>query len=360
MESGSVVFNLENTVSRVLNSCSSGSVFLAAVSGGADSMALLSALSVLISHNRLFCLHVEHGLRKPDESAGDAFFVKEFCEKKDIPCRIETIERGKITAFAQRRKTGIEAAARYFRRKSLVKEAKRISCNKDNVFILTAHTKNDALETILMRILRGAGSAGIALMPEKRGRFLRPLLSVSRTEIISYLNKKNIKWREDSTNNDIRFIRNKVRRKLVPLLEEFFPFWEKGVLNTGETQGYTADLIHEEAVNRIKWEDTGKSSISTDALNFKKQPLIIREEAVFLGFDRLFKGVKYLRTVKRFAVRKFCVNTEDTSDLGYARIMRKGEKIIIFRVKKEFFECGVSRLIKKLPLDNLNCIEKEI
>lgn len=356
----SVVSKLENEVSRILKSCPSGAVFLAAVSGGADSMALLSALSVLVPHDRLFCLHVEHGLRKPEESLGDAEFVKDFCEKNNISCRIKTVARGKIASFAQRRKTGIEAAARYLRRKIFIKEAKRISCINDtenNVFILTAHTGDDALETILMRVLRGAGPAGLALMPVKRGRFLRPLLSFRRTDIISYLNEKNIKWREDSTNNDVKFFRNKIRRKLVPLLKEFFPLWEKGVMSMGETQSYAAGFILEEAADRIKWEDSGCRSLLTDAHNFSEQPLIIREEAVFSAVDRLLKGVKNFRTVKRSVVRKFCVNPVNTFDLGCVRITRKGEKIIIFRVKKEFFESGVSRLIKRLPLDNLN-IEK--
>ncbi|MCL2209954.1 MAG: tRNA lysidine(34) synthetase TilS [Treponema sp.] len=358
ISNSAVVFHFENEVSRILDSCPSEAVFLAAVSGGADSTAMLCALSVLVPGDRLFCLHVEHGLREPGESCGDAAFVNDFCMKLGIPCRIEIIERGKIAAFAKRRKTGIEAAARYFRRKSLIKEAKRISSgNLKKTFILTAHTRDDAEELILMRVLRGAGPAGLAAMPARRRRFLRPLLSHSRADVIAYLKEKKLSWREDSTNTDVKFIRNKIRCNLVPLLNEFFPFWNKGVLGMGETQKHAAKFIAEEAAARVKWENAGEYFF-TDAVNFLKQPLIIREEAVFLCIDSLLKNVKNLRTVKRSVVRKFCACPENTFSLGHARILRKGDKIIISCIKKEFFECGISRLIKKPPLYNLNNTEK--
>ena len=144
----SIVQEFENKTAAVLKDCPSVAIFLAAVSGGADSMAMLAALASIIPQERLFCLHVEHGLRAA-ESKGDAEFVRDFCGERGINFRLKTVEPGKIASFSRRRGTGIEAAARFFRRKALLKEAARLG---ENTIILTAHTKNDALELALMRV----------------------------------------------------------------------------------------------------------------------------------------------------------------------------------------------------------------
>jgi len=357
----SICAKFENNILSFLNNCPAGTVFLAAVSGGADSIAMLAALSVFLNKETLYCIHVEHGIRPAEESMGDAEFVRDFCKSLNINCRIESVPQGRIAAYSRRKKTGIEAAARLFRRKALFKEAARLG---GKTRILTAHTKNDLLETALMRVLRGAGPAGLAAMPVNRGRILRPLLSVTRTEVVDYLTAKKIPWRDDSTNADEKFLRNRIRRQLVPLLNESFPSWKTALSALAETQSLVTDFITLEAKTRIKWDisfNNKKLSISTDAVNFFVQPVIVREEAVFHGVNLLKKTWNLTRknlgtterqykktsSVKRSVVRKFCTGTVNAADLGAYKLSLKKGKVLLSMTQVEFFESGISTIVKK-------------
>jgi len=323
-------------------------------------MALLTALLALrdsgvIGKDALFCLHVEHGIRPAEESQGDAEFVREFCKSNGIECKIENIPPGKAVDLARKKGIGIEAAARFFRHRAFSKEASRLG---EKTIILLAHTKDDLLETALMRILRGAGSAGLSAMPVKRGRLLRPLLKMTRADVVEYLKAKNISWREDSTNADEKYLRNRIRRSLIPLLNDTFPSWKSGVFNMAQTQSLTAEFIASEAIARVKWHEISRNglknsaggkfpvSVFTEAKNFFAQEQIIREEAVFLAIDELLKNRKNPRPVKRAVVRRFCAGVVNAADLGHVKISREGEKIILSRAQKEFFESGISRLLR--------------
>jgi len=347
-----------------LKDCPAGAVFLAAVSGGADSMAMLAALCALqrdalqcdVVQRRVFCLHVEHGLRPAEESQGDADYVREFCKSNNIKCSVVSVPPGKIAALAQRRGIGIEAAARHFRHKALSREAARLDqSNTEKTIILLAHTKDDLLEMALMRILRGVGPAGLAAMPVRRGRIFRPLLGMSRADIIAYLKEKKIQWREDSTNSDEVFLRNKIRCRLVPMLNESFPSWKKGAAAMAETQSLAADFIAKEASSRIKWEiSPNECFIFICAESFFKQPQIVREEAIYQGLNTLSSlrasvslcESSRIKSVKRSVVRKFCSGAVNAADLGPVRARRKDGKILLSRTRKECFETGISVLIK--------------
>jgi len=314
---------------------------LLAVSGGADSMAMLASLCALrktAEKRDFFCLHVEHGIRRAQESCGDAEFVRSFCKKNDIKCRIVHITPGKIAEMAQRRKIGIEAAARFFRHKILKKYAAKLG---SDTLILLGHTKDDLLELALMRILRGAGPAGLAVMPKKRGRIIRPLLDMSKNDVIQYLKDKNISYREDSTNTDTQFLRNRIRGILVPILNKEFPFWKTGTEAMAKTQDLAADFITREAGYRIKWD----ADFSADAENFFAQMQIIREEAVFIGINALCdKPGK--KSIRRSVVRKFCTGLINSADLGSIRIKLKNGRILLQKKQKEFFESGILLPVK--------------
>jgi tRNA(Ile)-lysidine synthase len=367
--------------------------FLAAVSGGADSMAMLSALCAVKRDVPLYCLHVEHGLRSAEESLGDAEAVRAFCEKNKIECKIARIPPGKISDLARRKGLGIEAAARFFRHRALSKEAARLG---GNTVILLAHTKDDLLETALMRVLRGCGPAGLSAMPVKRGRILRPLLSMTRADVLAYLKAKEIAWREDSTNADEKFLRNRIRRRLIPLLDESFPSWKTALFGMAQTQSLTADFLAKEAQQRVKWESRKDFSqknlspnkkalfnednsdknfapfaplrlrerkiekfLSTDAENFFAQPEIIREEALFSAIDRLLIS-KSSVPVKRSVLRRFCSGAVTSADLGTVSVRRKGGEILLSRVRRDCSETGFSLLIKETGLYNLKKISIEI
>jgi tRNA(Ile)-lysidine synthase len=324
-------------------------------------MAMLVSLCAFWSREKLFCLHVNHSLR-PAESAADAEFVAAFCKEQGVQCNVVDIPPGKIARFAKRKGTGIEAAARFFRRRAFFKEAARLG---ENVLILTAHTKDDLLETALMRVLRGSGPAGLASMPVKKGRLLRPLLSVTRADVVDYLKAKNIPWREDSTNADEKLLRNRIRRRLIPLLDEAFPSWKAALCGLAETQSLAASFLAEEAQRRVIWEtarSSGKThlSLSTDAESFFAHPMIIREEAIFQGLDRLLAGREGSALVKRAVVRRFCAGNAAAADFGPLRVRRKGGKLVLALKRKECHESGFSLLIKEPGLYNLKNISIEV
>jgi tRNA(Ile)-lysidine synthase len=329
----------------------------------------------------LRCLHVEHGLRPAEESRGDAGFVAELCEKLAVPCRIAAVPRGKIAETAGRRGIGLEAAARLYRRRILAVEARRLAAGYGGkVYILTAHTGDDLLETVLMRILRGSGPAGLAAMPRRRGALLRPLLGLYRAEVLQYLEEKGVSHRTDSTNADNRYLRNRVRNCLVPQLDELFPHWKRALKALAETQALTADFLREEALARVRWEEAGTSraesaapaensipaesgapvpELRTDAGVFFSQPPLVREEALFQGLDRLLKE-ESAASIRRAVLRRFCGGEDSAADLGPLRIRREASFLFLSPSKAEVSETGFSLLIKEPGLYKLKQVTIEV
>lgn len=194
---------------------------LLAISGGADSIALLHTLQTLkaegLSTGDFVCAHINHQLRGSEADADEEFVIAQ-AHSLSLPIatrRIETI------GFARENKLSIETAARQLRLKSLLDIAKANNCN----CIATGHQKNDNAETILQRLARGTGFRGLGGIWPKRLfaddiRFVRPLLCVSRDEILQYLNKRNLKWRTDKTNENCTYRRNFIRHRLMPALQQ--------------------------------------------------------------------------------------------------------------------------------------------
>ena len=343
----------ENIVAGAVLNCPPGTMYLAAVSGGADSVAMLSALAAIPEKNfELRCIHVEHGIRPEAESRGDAEFVKRFCKELNVPCKIVSVKPGRIAAVAKERGIGIEAAARLFRRRAWFREAKRL-----NAHILVAHTADDALETTLMRVFRGAGPSGLAAMPASRGRIIRPLIKLRRCDVIAYLTEKKIPWREDSSNSDLRFLRNHIRRRLIPQLDESFSNWRTTLASFAQTQSLAADFIQNEVNARVLWrplEASQTPALYADAGLFFAQPAIIREEALFQGIDRLLSSASISNTIKRKNIRRFSEGSITAADLGPVRIRKKSQQIILSLSLAPFpHEYGFSLLINKPGLYTL-------
>jgi tRNA(Ile)-lysidine synthase len=277
------VYKLEKIVLDSLEAAAvkEDDVLLAAFSAGADSTALLAALAAP-RRFRLHALHVDHALRG-DESRSDAAAAAAFCERLGVPCRVVTAEEGLIEREARRTRRGIEAAARDFRHSALREEAGRLGAR----FITIAHNHDDMLENTLLRILRGAGPAGLAAMPERKDLILRPLITVSRACITGYLHQRGFSWREDSSNTDERYLRNRIRRHLKPLLDEHFPQWRQNIAALAETQALTAEFLGKEAARRIDWRADGDGSLTCPLDRFVEESQILREEALFLAYDRI-------------------------------------------------------------------------
>ncbi|HJW36437.1 MAG TPA: tRNA lysidine(34) synthetase TilS [Actinomycetes bacterium] len=187
-----------------------------AVSGGADSLALLHALRALAGPRRwrLAVVTVDHGMRPG--SAADAAFVADHAKALGLPARVCTLTPGDL---ARHRPTGPEGAARAARYEALWPAADELGCP----WLATGHTLDDQAETVLLQLLRGAGPDGLAAMAVRTGRLLRPLLGVRRAETRACCAAAGLAWREDPTNAGDGPLRNRVRHHLLPLLEELRP-----------------------------------------------------------------------------------------------------------------------------------------
>ena len=194
---------------------------LAAVSGGADSVAMLRAMAALKTDGpgRLYVVHLNHQLRG-QESDGDEAFVAELCGRLGIHHETGRID---VSGLAGGSRDGLEAAARKARYDFFRETAHRLGAR----YVVTAHTADDQAETILHRILRGTGVAGLAGMARARPlgsavTLMRPFLSIRRREILGYLGELGQACRQDSSNLEVQFTRNRIRHQLLPNLAEHF------------------------------------------------------------------------------------------------------------------------------------------
>jgi tRNA(Ile)-lysidine synthase len=188
---------------------------LIAVSGGSDSTALLCWLARVGDPDRLTVGHLHHGLRH--EADDDALFVRELAQSRGL-AYVEG--RADVAALAANTGDGIEAAAREARYTWLTNTARKIGAR----YVVTAHTADDQVETILQRILRGTGIAGLAGIPRVRLlandiTLIRPLLEYNRAELQQYLGLLGQAWREDASNTSRAMTRNRLRHELIPQLE---------------------------------------------------------------------------------------------------------------------------------------------
>lgn len=201
--------NIQN-FSHIHNLFQKGSKIIIGVSGGPDSVCLVNVMAkIRRSYDlQLHIAHVNYGLRGSD-SEKDEILVRDIARDLDIPISILSTKGSLIHG-------NMENILRNVRYEFF--EEQRLALGYDLVAV--AHTMDDQAETVLMRLLRGAGLAGMAAMQPKSGKIIRPLLEVSKNDIVEFLSNKNIAYRIDKSNEDIEITRNSIRRELIPLLEK--------------------------------------------------------------------------------------------------------------------------------------------
>ncbi len=198
-----------------------GERVLVAVSGGVDSVVLLDILRRLAAESPLEIMiaHLDHGLRG-EEAREDARFVARLARKEKLALIEKKLD---VAKFSKEKRIGIEEGARLLRRDFLRAAADEVGATK----IALGHTQNDRGETILFNLIRGAGPTGlVGIRPVNRSvncSLIRPLIEVSREEILSYARSRDLSWREDRTNQDLSFSRNRIRHRILPLLREMNP-----------------------------------------------------------------------------------------------------------------------------------------
>jgi len=219
------------------------------VSGGPDSMALLHLL-LAANHTlewqlQLHLAHLDHGLRG-EESAQDAAFVRAAADSLDLSC---TIEAQNVADLAEAESLGIEEAARQARYAFY----QRVCLQTGNKIVAVGHHADDNAETILHRVVRGTGLRGLAGIPRKRAlaagspiTVIRPLLTMSRSNILEYLADEGIAYREDRTNEDNELVRNRLRNVVLPQLErDINPHVREALTRLGEQAQWLVEFLRE-------------------------------------------------------------------------------------------------------------------
>ena len=264
-----------------------GGVMLCAVSGGRDSMALLSFLEQLAAEKGfiLHAAHYNHMLRPTADRDED--FVRLWCADRHIPLACGTCD---VRAWARGQGASLEDAARPLRYRFLEETADRVGAQR----IATAHHVQDNAETVLLHLLRGTGLRGLGGIAPVRGRVVRPFLETDRRDIDAYVEENNIPYVEDESNADIAFARNRLRIEVMPLLEKLAPG------STARIAGAAAILREEE--NHLAQESAGllppaeEDKISLPVNTLMSRDLAIRRRLVRSMAQQLGVGLTAAQT----------------------------------------------------------------
>ncbi len=225
---------------------------LMTISGGIDSV-VLSYLFFLLEYD-IILAHCNFQLRA-NESNEDERFVKDFGQKLGIKTLIKRFDTSKFSAES---KMNTQLAARKLRYDWFEEIATENQCD----YIATAHHADDNIETFIINLSRGTGLSGLLGIPEKNGKIIRPLLIFSRDEITEFAKQHNLQWREDSSNETEKYVRNKIRHHILPVLKEIHPSFLE---NFQQTQHYLAqsDQFIDENIEKIKKECFKESEYQT-------------------------------------------------------------------------------------------------
>jgi len=261
---------------------------LVGLSGGTDSVVLLHALLMLKKEYSpdIYIAHLDHGFRG-EESAKDREFCKDLAEELGLEIACEEID---VPRIAREKGISPEEAARFERYAFFKRVAKTKSLKK----IAVAHTRDDQAETVLMRIIRGAGMAGLAgispLRDMKGVTIIRPLIEISRKDIEDFLKSNDLQFRHDSSNDKIIFTRNRVRHELIPYLEEGFnPNVKEVLANTAENLRVENEFLEKFAKRKFKGvsKKNQPSQLTIDIKRFRKQPEAIKKRILRTALEDL-------------------------------------------------------------------------
>ena len=300
---------------------------IVAVSGGADSVALLLALDELTNAGKLdlklIVSHVDHPLRKT--SGDDARWVKNLGQERALQVVITRVN-------VQRRRENLEQAARRARYEAFAKLAQ-----KERVgLVLTAHTQDDQAETILFNLLRGSGAEGLSGMEtirqlkQKRETLLvRPFLSwARRADTERYCRDRNVDFRQDEMNEDQTFTRVRIRRQLLPLMQTFNPRINEAITRAGELLKDDSEALNRAAGRLLELsldESTKRNQVRTDLLAVA--PAALRRRALRLWLERCRGHLRRLEFAHVAALENLVIENRGPRTIelpGSARVFRKG------------------------------------
>lgn len=287
---------------RQQNMVEPGDLIVTALSGGKDSVCLLTVLAALREELdfSLCALHVHHGIRG-EEADRDALFCEELCRRRQIPFEIARVD---VPAMAAAQRLSVEAAARKARYEALEAYRRRVGASR----IAVAHHQDDQAETVLWNLFRGSGLRGIGGMSPVNGAVIRPFLGITREQLDHYARENSLDWCEDSTNGEDRYTRNRIRRHLMPMI-------------CGEVNGQAVEHICRTAVlaaeadsylrrGALRWmEQPGHSEVIPETA--RSHAVLALDGAALSGEDRLLRS---------YVIREACRRLGCTADLTSAHV----------------------------------------
>lgn len=303
---------------------------LCALSGGADSVSLLLCLAELGVD--VCACHLNHGLRGADADEDEAF-CRTLCERENVPF---VSERCDAAEEAWRTGQSVETAARDLRYRFFVRCAEALGADK----IATAHTADDNLETMLFRLIRGTGLAGLAGIPPVRDNIIRPLLHVERRDIEAYLTARGQDWCTDATNNEDICTRNRIRHQVIPALREIVPEAAQHAAETSVLLRQDEDALEQLAgempkQNTLRWLNEQPEAVRSRA---------IRHVLSAAGVPEGETGIRHIRAVERL-----CTGQGSSVSLpGGRRAERRKGSLVVVPVAKpsETVELGLEKTVQ--------------
>jgi len=282
------------------------------VSGGADSVGLLHALSEMGEYELdIIVAHLNHGIRG-DEAERDRDFTEKMAGRMGLK-----FESGLADAPGYRKKRGLtlEESARALRYKFFDEVREKYKADK----IATAHTLNDQAETVLMRLIRGSGLTGLSgIPPVTEDSVIRPLIETSRGEIEEYLESKGIEWIEDTTNELRTFFRNRIRLDLIPELTKYNPQIIETLARTSDILRVQDDFIKREGQKRFKriFETKG-SELKGDLKKYKRLHAAMRLTVLRLALDNINEGLKNVSSVHLVSADEFLLSDTTSGEAEF-------------------------------------------
>ncbi len=296
-----------------------------ALSGGADSVALACVLFDLDRREEIVLAgfaHLNHGLRG-EEADRDEAFCRAFAERLSRPIVVESTD---VAQLARAERRSIEDTARRARYAFLERAADVLAADD----MAVAHTRNDQAETVLLRLFRGAGPDGLAAVHSRRGRFVRPLLDVSRPQILEYLQELKVEFREDASNRDVSIPRNRVRHELLPLLEQRFSpeivtRLARAAAMAADDARFFRELVDARAASLLVLEP-GRVTIDRRALATESPALASR---LILRALRHVAGERFVGFDQIDRVLTVASDGPESADFPGGRVERIGDRVVL-------------------------------
>lgn len=306
-----------------------GETLVLAVSGGPDSMVLLDAMRCLQPDYgvQLAVVHINHGLRK--QAAKDQKVVEKYCGKHKLLLSVKQID---VKSKLGKGQSGLEERARELRYTALRQAAYKLKSR----FIVTAHTQDDQVETIVFNFLRGSGLRGLGGMQEVTEDILRPLLTVPKADLLAYAKRYKLAFAVDTTNRDLKFARNRIRRRLLPALREYNPALDRVLIQNSyifrQAHTVVTDLARH-YLNLLRDPKADRLSISVSRLT-ELSPFM-QVEVIKVAILEVLGDLKNLKKAHFDEIFKLLVSSKSKSSKklpGKLFVAKAYDKITISRV----------------------------